>query len=461
MVAAPNQALVQFACHPDRAAERERRPVGRRAEEHAERPVEVRHRPDVSLADVHENGKDATRPRLLVLNQYYWPGVEATAHLLSELCEALAEDYDVTVVTGRLRGRPELPAREEHNGVRIIRVDSTAFDRAQLAQRGLNYVTYLVQALRVGVGLPRHDIVLSGTDPPVVGDIALAVARRHRARLVVVSEDVFPEIAVALHRLKPGPLVGLLRALVGLYLRHADAVVAIGETMRKRIEQKGARTDRITVIPNWTDVRQLETRGQTNDWARAHDLEGRFVVMHSGNVGHAQDLDSLIRAATLLRDLDDLRIVIIGTGARHAELVELSRVLETDHVQFLEFQPRELLPQTLAAADVHVVGLARGLAGFIVPSRLYGILAAGRPVLAAAEDESETAQIVREAGCGAVVAPGDPRRLAEAIRACHDGLYDLEAMGRRAREYAEREADRSIAIGRYRRLLEDVGARAR
>ena len=410
---------------------------------------------------MQENGNPSRRPRLLVLNQYYWPGLEATAHLLSELCEALAEDFDVTVVTGRLRGRPELPSEEVRNGVRILRVESTAYDRAKLSARAVNYLTYLGQTLRAGVRLPRQDVVLSGTDPPIVGDVALAVARRHRAPLVVVVEDVFPEIAVALHRLEPGPLVMLLRVLVGLYLRNADRIVAIGDTMRGRLEEKGARRERVTVIPNWTDVQVVAPQAKDNEWARANDLAGRFVVMHSGNVGHAQDLDSLIRAATLLRDLDDLCVTIIGTGARHAELVALSETLETDHVRFLDFQPRELLPQTLAAADVHVVGLARGLAGYIVPSRLYGVLAAGRPVIAAAEEESETAQLVREAGCGIVVEPGSPLRLAEAIRACRDGVHDLEEMGRRARAYAEQEADRTIAVGRYRRVLEEVRAGAR
>jgi colanic acid biosynthesis glycosyl transferase WcaI len=408
---------------------------------------------------VSTNGDRAQRPRLLVLNQYYWPGFEATAHLLSELCEAFAETYDVTVVTGRLRGRPDLPHEEVRNGVRILRVDSAAYDRAQLSGRATNYLTYLGQVLRVGTSLERHDIVLAGTDPPILGDAALVVARRHRAPLVVISEDVFPEIAVALGRLEPGPLVSLLSRLVGFYLRRAERVVAIGETMRRRLEAKGAPSDRVVVIPNWTDVKAIEPASKDNEWTAANGLSDNFVVMHSGNVGHAQDLDSLIRADTLLRDVDDLRIVIIGTGARHAELVALRDRLEAEHVRFLDFQPREVLSQSLAAADVHVVGLARGLAGYIVPSRLYGILAAGRPVIAAAEEESETARLVRDVGCGIVVPPGDPLALAETIRACRDGSYDLAEMGRRAREYAEREADRPIAVERYRRLLEDVRAR--
>jgi glycosyltransferase involved in cell wall biosynthesis len=396
------------------------------------------------------------RAGILVLNQYYWPGVEATAHLFTELCEALARDFDVKVVTGRVRDRPDLATREVRNGVEIVRVASSAFDRSQLSRRALNYVTYLGRAFAAGAAGRRPDVVLCGTDPPIIGDLGLLVARRHSAALVVVSEDVFPEIAVALDRLQSKPLIWLLSRLVRTYLVRADRVVAIGETMRRRLEKKGARPERVQVIPNWTDVNAITPREKENKWARGQGFDSKFVVMHSGNTGHAQDLDSLIRAATFLPDLDDLRIVVIGTGARHAELTALAERLGTANVEFLEFQPRELLPDTLASADVHVVGLARGLAGYVVPSRLYGVLAAGRPVIAAAEDESETAKLVREVGCGVVVPPGDPLALATVIRACRDGEYDLADMGRRAREYAEVNADRTLATERYRGLITGV-----
>lgn len=398
------------------------------------------------------------RPRLLVLNQYYWPGVEATAHLLSELCEALADDFDITVVTGRLRGRHDLPTREVRNGVEILRVESTSHDRSRLSRRALNYASYLGFALRTSLARPRPDIVLCGTDPPIVGDVALMVAARFRAPLVVISEDVFPEIALAVGRLSPSPLVSILRALVRLYLRRAVRVVAIGETMALRLQEKGAARERIRVIPNWTDVEAIRPRPKANAWSIEHGIADRFVVMHSGNVGHAQDLDSLVRATTLLRDLDDLRVLVVGTGARWHELYRLAEMLEADAVEFLDFQPRDVLAETLSAADVHVVGLARGLAGYVVPSRIYSILAAGRPVIAAAEAESETAALVRGAGCGIVVPPGQPLALARAIRECHDGVHPLEEMGRRAREFAEQEADRLIAFDRYRRVLAEATA---
>jgi putative colanic acid biosynthesis glycosyltransferase WcaI len=396
------------------------------------------------------------RPRLLVLNQYYWPGLEATGHLLSELLAALAVDFDVTIVTGRIAVHAPHTERTEHEGVRIIRVRSTAYDRTRLLARAANYVTYLAESLRVALFSRRPDVVLCMTDPPVIGNVALIVARRFRRPLVVVSQDVFPEIAVELKRLDNPLLVGLLRGLIASYLKRADRLVAIGETMRRRLQEKGARPDRIAVIPNWVDTKAIIPHSHDNAWAREHGLVDRFVVMHSGNVGYPQNLDVLIRAATFLRDLDDLAVVIVGGGARRSELIELADRLETDAVRFLDYQPRETLSSSLSAASLHYVGLGRGLSGYVVPSRMYGVLSAGRPVLVAADPDSETAAIVQAVGCGLLAPPNRPELIAEAIRAAHDGEHDLEAMGRRGRDYVVAEADRSIAIERYRRLLHEL-----
>jgi glycosyltransferase involved in cell wall biosynthesis len=398
----------------------------------------------------------ARKPRLLVLNQYYWPGVEATAQLLTELCEALADEAEIKVVTGVLHGNEDDPRRLVHNGVEIVRVPSTSFERSRILARASNYLSYLTSALVYGLRGSRPDVVLCMTDPPVVADVALLVARRYGAPLVVISQDVFPEIAVQLKRLENPLLMGVLRALVSLYLRRADRIVAIGDTMRRRLEAKGARPERVQVIPNWVDTNRLQPLGKATQWAHDRGFDHRFVVMHSGNVGHAQDLDSLVRAATFLRDIDDLVIPIIGSGARHAELTALAERLQVGQIVFLSYQNRKVLAESLSAADIHVVGLAPGLAGYVVPSRLYGILAVGRPVIAAADPESETVHVVREIGCGIIVPPGRPELLARVIRDAHDGVYDLDEMGARGREWVEREADRSVAVRRYRDLLMDV-----
>jgi colanic acid biosynthesis glycosyl transferase WcaI len=396
------------------------------------------------------------RPRLLVLNQYYKPGVEATANLLAELCEALAADYDVTVVTGRVRDRDELPAQEMLNGVRVLRIRSTAFDRAQLHLRAINYGTYLGQSLLRALTLRRPDVVLTLTDPPVIGDIGLVVARRFRAPLVVVSEDVFPEIAVELKRLENPLLIGLLRAMVEGYLRRADRIVAIGEAMHARLEAKGVSPERMRVIENWVDTSRITPQPRKNEWSRQQGLDDTFVVMHSGNVGHAQDVETLVRAGTFLRDLDDLRIVVIGAGAMQAAAVALAARLEASNVTFLPYQPREALSNSLSAAHIHYLGLTKGLSGFVVPSRAYGILSAGRPLLVSADEACETGRIVRASDCGVVVPPGRPELVAGAIRDAYEGRLDLEGMGARARAYAELKADRGIAIEHYRDLLGEL-----
>jgi colanic acid biosynthesis glycosyl transferase WcaI len=359
----------------------------------------------------------------------------------------------VTVVTGLLYDVPTEVGDFEHDGVHIVRVRSTSYARRELHRRALNYVTYLIQSVRAGLAAPRPDVVLCMTDPPIVADVALVVARRFRVPLVVISQDVFPEIAVELRRLDNPLVIGLLARLIAFYLRRADRVVAIGETMRRRLEAKGAKPERLRVIPNWVDTSAIRPLPHENEWAREQGLADRFVVMHSGNVGHAQNLDALVRATTFLRDLDDLTVAIVGGGARHQELVELAKLLEADSVRFMPYQAREILSASLSTGHVHVVGLAKGLAGYVVPSRLYGILSAGRPVIVAADAESETAQVVLATGCGVVVPPGRPELLAAAIRDAYDGKLDLEEMGRRGREYVTSEADRGVAIGRYRSLL--------
>ena len=210
----------------------------------------------------------SSRPvRVLVLNQYYWPGVEATAHLLSQLCEALAADFEVTVVTGCLRESAQSGERFEHNGVTVVRVPSTVFDRARLSARALNYLSFLAGSLRAGLGSARPDVVVCMTDPPLIANVALPVARRFGVPLVVITQDVFPEIAVQLGRLEQPLVVGALRRMIGFSLRRADRVVTIGETMRERIAAKGVEPERITVIPNWGNTDVLRPTAADNEWA--------------------------------------------------------------------------------------------------------------------------------------------------------------------------------------------------
>ena len=253
--------------------------------------------------------------------------------------------------------------------MRIVRVRSTAYERSQLHLRAANYASYLGDTVLTALRGERPDLVLCMTDPPIVGDIGLLVARRFGAPLLVISQDVFPEIAERVKRLEQPLVLGALRRLVALYLRRADRVVAIGDTMKLRLEAEGraGRADRGDPQLGRHDGARARSRGATPG-RREQGLDRAFVVMHSGNVGHAQDLDTLVRAATFLRDLDGLadRRDRLRRAARRADAAR--RASRGDGtVRFLGYQPRARLSLSLAAADLHYVGLARGLSGLRRP----------------------------------------------------------------------------------------------
>jgi colanic acid biosynthesis glycosyl transferase WcaI len=380
-------------------------------------------------------------PRLLVLNQYYWPGPEATAQVLTDLCEGLAADHDVTVVAGTTRGAG--PGTVRRHGVEVVRVPSTSFSRTRLSARAANYATYALFAAVRGIASRRPDAVLCQTDPPFVGDAAYLVAHRFGVPLVVVVQDLYPDAARETGKLTSPAVLQGLGAAVDLYLRKAARVVAISETMRSRLEARGVDPSRMAVIPTWVDTEEIRPVEVERD--------GAFLVMHSGNVGHAQELDTLVDAA---RELGDVRFEIVGNGARRQELERLASGLA--NVTFVDYRPRGELSESLSSASLHFVGVAPGLAGSVVPSRLYSVLSAGRPVLVAADESSEAAQLVQEARCGIVVRPGRVDEVVAAIRAARDGQYDLDEMGRRGRDYVVSRHGREAGIARYRDLLAEV-----
>ena len=403
--------------------------------------------------------------RILVLNQYFAPDVSATAQLLTDLCEDLAEHHEVVVVTGRPSYDPSRPhrsrglvSRERLGRVRVARVWSTTFHRSSMVGRLANYATYLLSSFAGALSVPRPDVVVAMTDPPPIGLIGSWVAALRRAPFVLVVQDIFPEVPVRLGMLRNPGFIRVLRAIARGPLRAADRVVSIGPSMDRRLVELGVRADKIAQISNWADgatVRPLDGPSALRD---AQGWQDRFVVMHSGNVGLSQHLDVLLDAAAELRDERDIVIAIVGDGASKAALQRRAARERLENVRFLPYQDRTSLSDSLGAADLHVVTLRDGLSGYIVPSKVYGIMAAGKPYVAAVEAGAEPDRIAREFDCGIRVAPGDVQALAAAIRTMrHDA--DLEAMGMRARLALEERYERRLSSAAYRELLEEVGGR--
>jgi glycosyltransferase involved in cell wall biosynthesis len=401
--------------------------------------------------------------RILVLNQYFHPDVSATSQLLTELCEDLALHHDVYVVTGRPSYNPVertksrgLVSRELYGRVRVARVWSTSLNRSGMAGRLTNYGTYLVTSVAGAFSVSDPDVVVALTDPPPIGLIGGWTARLRRRPFVLVTKDIFPEVAVRLGKLTDPRLIAVLRRAARSLFRRADVVVSIGRDMTERLVEARVPRTKIRLIRDWADGTLIRPLDGVSRLRQERGWEGRFVVMQSGNVGLSQSLDTLVEAADRLRVHPDIVFAIVGEGASKADLRRRATALRLENVEFLPYQPKASLADSLGAADVHFVGLRRGLAGYIVPSKVYGIMAAGKPFIAAVDDGSEPALIAAEVGCGIRIEPDEPSQLAEAILQLRAGKP--EEMGLRGRAEFERSHDRPLATEEYRGLLEEVVA---
>lgn len=404
--------------------------------------------------------RSGARLRVCYFNRSYWPDTGATGQLLTELAEDLVanHDIDVTVVTGYpvAAGSP-LPSSETRNGVRIVRARGTTLSTRRFTGRATNYLTYFFSALWTALRLPRQDVTIALTDPPIIGLAALAARPRHG--VIFFCQDIFPEVAGLLEDFHSPIINALLERLNRFMLRRAARIIALGDTMASRlVHGKGADPDRLTVIHNWADTAAIVPSAKTNAFSVAHGLDSSFVLLHAGNIGLSQNLDVVIEAAALLKPRRDIVILFIGDGNRRAALQSLAASRGLDNVRFLPFQPRDQLRWTYASSDVCLVSLKAGLAGYIVPSKLYPILAAGRPYIAAVEKLSEVAALTERHRCGVLVDPGDAVQLAEAIRRLADQPGERDSMGARAR-LASELFSRERQVAAHAQVIEEVAAR--
>jgi glycosyltransferase involved in cell wall biosynthesis len=376
------------------------------------------------------------RRRILVLNQYFPPDTAATAIMAARLVEALAVRHQVTVIAGRPSYNPThrhgfyLWRWDPHPWATVLRVGSTACSRYRMRNRLVNYLSYLALAL-VGALVVPADVLIAMTDPPVVGIVAALVAWLRRRPFVYNIRDLHPDMALASGLIRPARWVSLWERLHRWALRRATCIIVLGEDMRRRVVAKGIPAEKVVVI---RDGAPIATWSSTNPEVIT-EIRGAFpsVVLYAGNLGHSGAWETVIKAVTLLRE-KDVGWVFVGEGAAKEELIARTRGLP--HVRFFPFRPPEDIPSVLAAGDVHLVTLRRGLEGLVVPSKFYGILASGRPVLALVPETSDIAQVVAETGCGLVVDPDDATRLAAAVSDLLEHRERVEQMARCAQAIA-------------------------
>ena len=397
--------------------------------------------------------------RIIFLNRYYDPDQSASSQMLTDLARGLAaKGYDVHIVSSRqLYDEPDrrLARDEALFGVQVHRVATTRFGRSRLPGRAMDYASFYIACVIMLLKLVRRgDLVVSKTDPPLLSILAAPIAKARRAGLINWLQDVFPEVASQLGANPlPGRLNQLLRRMRDASLRAATMNVSIGGRMCEYLAARGIPESKLCVIENWADGDAIQPKPTAASDLRSRlGLADRFVVCYSGNLGRAHEFHTLLGAAEALKGDPAFIFLVIGSGARMDALKHGVAARALDNFRFLPHQSRDTLEDSLAAADVHIVSLLPGLEGLIVPSKLYGILAAGRASIFIGDADGEVGRVIDRAQCGRLVKVGDSTALVDVLRSLEAEPEVLLSMGVRARQVfcgqygLQRALDRWVAL---------------
>ena len=430
--------------------------------------------------------------KIIFINRFFFPDHSATSQMLSGIAFALARERDVSVITSRLRyDNPDalLPRRETIDGVDVVRVATSGFGRAWLLGRAFDYLTFYVSAAWSLMRYARRgDVVIVKTDPPMLSVVLWPVAALKGARLVNWLQDVFPEVATALG-VGRGGVAGMsfamLARLRNMSLRHAAVNVVLGDRMAELVAQLGVDATRIRIVTNWADGRLIKpVDRESNALRKAWGLEDDFVVGYSGNLGRAHDYETVLAAmlhierlpagqpvAGLIEAAGDtdvvdaplqrisagprpIRWLFVGGGAQVEKLKQEALRRGLTSVMFKPYQPSEKLAESLSVPDVHLITLKPELEGLIVPSKLYGIAAAGRASIFIGDAEGEVAQVLRRSQSGSVVAEGDGEALAAKILDLAHNPERAAEQGARARALFDAEFDLTHVVQAWESVIE-------
>jgi glycosyltransferase involved in cell wall biosynthesis len=401
--------------------------------------------------------------KIVFVNRYFAPDHSATSQMLTDLAQALAEKgFDVHVICSRQLyddSNARLPRDESIRGVHVRRLATTRFGRSRLFGRSIDYASfYAAGALRLLQLIRPGDILVAKTDPPLLSILAAPIAKLKRAFLVNWQQDVFPEIATQLGANPlPSGVDRWLRRLRDGSMRSARMNVAIGHAMRDYLAERDIPRSKLCVIENWSrDIRPKPS--SASRLRKRLSLADRFVVCYSGNLGRAHEFDTLLAAARLLQHRPAFVFLIIGGGAKMSALQHAVSDSRLENFRFLPYQPREALEDSLAAADVHIVSLLPSLEGLVLPSKLYGILAAGRPLVFIGDTTGDIGRLIERGRCGRAICVGDSAALASALQQLLTEPQLCAEMGMHARKIFSDEFSLEHAVERWQRLIAEVDA---
>ncbi len=403
--------------------------------------------------------RSTTNMHIILLNQAFYPDHAATAQHAHDLARYLVDHgHKVSVVASRsIYGSKgaALPKRETVDGIEIHRVGKSLFGKASILARLIDFALFYVLALIKVLTIKKPDVIVPFSTPPFIALVGWALKVVKRCKTVYWVMDLYPDVPIAFGLMKRTSLSArMLEKIHRFIFNHSDCSVALGRCMRDHLISKGIPPQKLALIPPWADIDELEPlpRDQ-NPFREKWELQDKTVVMYSGNLGLAHDIATIRDAIEQLKDRDDIRFVFVGGGKHMAQLQNYCEENQLNNAIFKPYQPREEIGASLSLADLHLISQTESMTGLLVPSKLYGIMAAGRASVFIGSDKAEVGLVLQENNAGKVVPVGDVQALKDAITQLAVDPQTCKQMGDAARRAMTERYDRRHSCAAWEKLL--------
>lgn len=423
------------------------------------------------MAEQNVKSTRRRKKKLWIITELYYPENNQTGYYLTKIGEGLARDFDVSVLCSQpnyaFRGTIA-PKHEIHNKVEIFRVKGTTLDKNILIFRLVNMLTngwsVFFNAL---FKIKKDSEVLTVSAPPSLPFLSALAARLKGVEYSVIIQDKYPEAMIAVEKVRPDSLfIKVFNRLNGWLYSNAKKIIVVGRDMGElvlsQIKKDYVKEKKIEVIPNWASLEEIEPRPKSeNKILEKLGILDKFVFLYAGNMGHPQDVESIVRCAEMLKEHKDIRFIFIGGGVKRKWVESEIEKKKLQNVFLLDPLPREQQTLFLNACDVGLVSLVNRMYGVAMPSRTYNFLAAGKPILALTEDNSEVERVISEEKVGWTVKPQDPGLLFEKIKEIFGQRHDLQKMSETARHVALNIYNCENSLEKYRRAINGASDNAR
>lgn len=408
------------------------------------------------------------KKKMLVYAHYFYPDVASTGQILTELCDGLKENFDITVIcvvpsySGKIdeKYKKHRFYEEEIGNIKIIRVRVPEFNKSKKVSRIINLISYFINAIIATFNLQKQDYVFSISQPPILGGLLGVIGKViKKGKLIYNIQDFNPEQTIAVGYSKNKFLVNIALYLDKFSCKMSNKIILVGRDMQQTLKNRFVKSylPNNIVINNWIDEKSIYPLSNNNttvyEFKERYNLQNKFVIMYSGNIGLYYDLENLIKIIGKFNNRDDVKFAFVGDGTIKKNIENYALENNLKNVVFIPYQEKSDLNYSLNAADVHFVVNSKGIKGISVPSKLYGVMACGKMILGILEKGSEARIIIEESGCGICSEPEDYEDIYIKIKYILDNKQLAEVIGEKGRKYLEKNLTKELSISKYRESI--------